>query len=183
MPIDASATPGPVKVAVHKAEISVPNYWSPDFQLSSVFLANKVTPLTEIPAGEAQKLKPYVIGNLEVTPSVDGKFTSAEELAVFFIIYGAHLGEDKKPDVTVEWQPYKKGPLGESKFRGVEPQKLNSQTLPPGFDTAQGHQLVGSLNVPIAAFEAGDYRLSIKVTDNKTGKSLTHDVAFSVAAS
>ena len=180
---DAAATPGPVKVAVHKAEISVPNYWSPDFQLSSVFLANKVTPLTEIPAGEAQKLKPYVIGNLEVTPSVDGKFTSAEELAVFFIIYGAQLGEDKKPDVTVEWQPYKKGPLGESKFRGVEPQKLNSQTLPPGFDTAQGHQLVGSLNVPIAAFEAGDYRLSIKVTDNKTGKSLTHDVAFSVAAS
>jgi hypothetical protein len=37
--------------------------------------------------------------------------------------------------------------------------------------------------VPVSAFEAGDYRLSVKVTDNKSGKSLTHDVAFSVAGS
>ena len=148
-----------------------------------MFLANKVTPLTEVPAGEAQKLKPYVIGNLEVSPAVDGKFASADELSVFFIIYGVALGEDKKPDVTVDWQPFKKGPLGEAKFRGVAPQKLNSETLPPGFDVAQGHQLVGSLNVPVSAFEPGDYRLNIKVTDNKSGKSLTHDVSFTVVGS
>ena len=73
---DPAAAPGPVKIAVHKATITVPNYWSNDFQISTVFLANKVTPLTEVPAGEAQKLKPYVIGNLEVSPAVDGKFAS-----------------------------------------------------------------------------------------------------------
>jgi hypothetical protein len=180
---DPAAAPGPVKVAVHKATITVPDYWADTFQISSVFLANKVTPLAEVPAGEAQKLKPYVIGNLEVAKAVDGKFTSADELSIFFIIYGVALGDDKKPDVTIEWQPFKKGPLGEAKFRGVAPQKLNSETLPPGFDVAQGHQLVGSLNVPVSAFEAGDYRLAVKVTDNKTGKSLTHDVAFTVAGS
>jgi hypothetical protein len=180
---DPAAAPGPIKVAVHKVTVTVPNYWNSDFQISSVFLANKVAPLTEVPTGDAQKLKPYVIGNLEVTPVVDGKFTGADELSVFFIIYGVVLGDDKKPDVTVDWQPFKKGPLGESKFRGVAPQKLNSETLPPGFDVGQGHQLVGSLNVPISAFEPGDYRLAIKVTDNKSGKSLTHDVAFTVAGS
>jgi hypothetical protein len=180
---DPAAAPGPLKVAVHKAEITVPNYWSDEFQLSSVFLANKVTPLESAPSGEAQKLKPYIIGNLEVQPAVDGKFTSADELSVFFIIYGVALGDDKKPDVTIEWQPFKTGPLGEAKFRGVAPQKLNSETLPPGFDVALGHQLVGSLNVPVSAFEPGDYRLAIKVTDNKSGKSLTHDVTFSVAGS
>ncbi|BCS31305.1 hypothetical protein TBR22_A05050 [Luteitalea sp. TBR-22] len=180
---DPAAAAGPLKVAVHKATITVPNYWADTFQISSVFVANKVTPLAEVPTGEAQKLKPYVIGNLEVSPTVDGKFTKADELSVFFIIYGVALGDDKKPDVTIEWQPYKKGPLGEAKFRGVAPQKLNSETLPPGFDVAQGHQLVGSLNVPVEVFEPGDYRLAIKVTDNKTGKSLTHDVAFTVAGS
>lgn len=180
---DPAAAPGPLKVAVHKTEISVPNYWSDEFQLSSVFLANKVTPLDVAPSGEAQKLKPYVIGNLEVNPTPDGKFTSADELSVFFIIYGVALGEDKKPDVTIEWQPFKTGPLGEAKFRGVAPQKLNSETLPPGFDVAQGHQLVGSLNVPVSAFEPGVYRLDIKVTDNKTGKSLTREVMFTVAGS
>jgi hypothetical protein len=180
---DPAAAPGPVKIAVHKAAITVPNYWSNDFQISTVFLANKVTPLTEIPTGEAQKLKPYVIGNLEVSPAVDGKFAGTDELSVFFIIYGVTLGDDKKPDVIIDWQPFKKGPLGEAKFRAVAPQKLNSETLPPGFDVAQGHQLVGSLNVPISAFEAGDYRLAIKVTDNKSGKSLTHDIAFTVTGS
>ncbi len=180
---DPDAVPGPAKVAVHKTTITVPNYWSDEFQLSSVFLANKVTPLAEVPTGDAQKMKPYVIGNLEVSPIADGKFAGSDELSVFFIIYGVALGEDKKPDVTIEWQPYKKGPLGESKFRGVAPQKLNNETLPPGFDVNEGHQLVGSLNVPISAFEAGDYRLAIKVTDNKAGKSLTHDLAFTVAGS
>ena len=180
---DPAAAPGAAKVAVHKAALTVPNYWSNDFQLSSVFVANKVAQLTEVPAGEAQKLKPYVIGNLEITPAVDGKFTPADELSVFFIIYGVQLGDDKKPDVTVEWQPFKKGPVGETRYRAVAPQKLNGETLPPGFDTAQGHQLVGSLNVPASAFEAGDYRLNVKVTDNKSGKSLTHDVAFTVAGS
>lgn len=183
MAVKDPAAPGPLKVAVHKSTITVPNYWADTFQISTVFLANKVTPLTEVPTGEAQKLKPYVIGNLEVSPTVDGKFAKTDELSVFFIIYGVVLGDDKKPDVTIEWQPYKKGPLGEAKFRGVAPQKLNSETLPPGFDVAQGHQLVGSLNVPVEAFDQGDYRLAIKVTDNKSGKSLTHDVAFTVAGS
>ncbi|MBA2354770.1 MAG: hypothetical protein H0V80_08900 [Acidobacteria bacterium] len=180
---EPAAAAGPLKIAVHKAEITVPNYWGSDFALSSVFVANKVSQLTEVPVGDAQKLKPYVIGNLEISPVFDGKFVSADELSVFFIIYNAAIGDDKKPDVVIEFQPYKKGPVGETTFRAVAPQKLNTETLPASFDVAQGHQLVGSLNVPVSAFEAGDYRLAIKVTDNKSGKSLTHDVAFTVAGS
>ena len=116
-------------------------------------------------------------------PAVDNKFASTEELFVLFFIYGAQYGDDKKPDVTVEYQPYKKGPLGEAKYKAIAAQKLNAETLPPTFDPAQGHQLVGSLNgnSPVSAFEPGDYRLAIKVTDNKSGKSLTHDVAFTIA--
>lgn len=178
---DPAPAPGPLKMVVHKAELTVPDYWGTEFRLSSVFLANKVTELTEVPTGEAQKLKPYVIGNLEISPALDARFTPADELSVFFIIYNAAIGNNGKPDVTIEWQPYKKGPLGESPFKAVPPQKLNSETLPASFDVAQGHQLVGSLNVPVSAFEPGDYRLAIKVTDNTSGKSLTRDVAFTVA--
>lgn len=174
-------TTTPLKVAVLKHSLTVPDYWGTEFTLSSVFLASQVTPLETVPTGDEQKAKPYVIGNLEIRPSFDGKFTAADELSVFFIIYNPQLGPSKKPDVTIEWQPYKKGPLGESKFRSVEPQKLNPETLPAGFDADQGHQLVGSLNLPASAFEAGDYRMAIKVTDNVSGKTLEHDVTFSVA--
>jgi hypothetical protein len=174
-------TTTPLKVAVLKHSLTVPDYWSTEFMLSSVLLASRVTPLETVPTGDEQKAKPYVIGNLEITPSFDGKFTAADELSIFFIIYNPQLNPSKKPDVTIEWQPYKKGPLGESKFRAIEPQKLNPETLPAGFDVEQGHQLVGSLNLPASAFEPGDYRMAIKVTDNVGGKSLEHDVNFSVA--
>src|SRR5690606_40232163 len=104
------------------------------------FLASKVTPLEVVPTGDAQKQKPFVIGNRELTPAVDGKFTSADELSVFFIVYGVGLDSGRKPDVSIEWQPFKKGPLGESKYRPIAPQKLDKDTLPPNFDVAQGHQ-------------------------------------------
>jgi type II secretory pathway pseudopilin PulG len=174
---------GAVPIAVLKRSVTVPDYWSTEFTTSSVLLSSQVTPLDRVPTGDEQKTKPYVIGNLELQPKFDGTFTPADELAVFFVIYNPALDAGRKPDVTVEWQPYKKGPVGESKFRAVEPQLLNPQTLPPGFDVDQGHQLVGSLNLPVSAFEPGDYRLAIKVTDNNSGKTLEHEVNFVVTAS
>ena len=36
--------------------------------------------------------------------------------------------------------------------------------------------------VPLATFPEGDFRLEIKVTDNKAQKSLTRDVLFTVVA-
>lgn len=173
----------PVKIAVLKEEITVPDYWGPEFQLSSVLVSRDVTELATIPTGDEQKTRPYVIGNFDIKPNFSGQFSSEDDFSIFFIVYNPTLDAQKQPDVTIEWQPYKKGPLGESKFRSVEAQKLNPQTLPPGFDVAQGHQLVGSLFLPVSAFEPGDYRLAIKVTDNNSGKILEHDVTFVVAAS
>jgi hypothetical protein len=45
---------------------------------------------------------------------------------------------------------------------------------------AAGHQLPGSLVVPLTSFPAGDYRLEIKVTDKASGKSVTQNVSFTV---
>jgi hypothetical protein len=59
---------------------------------------------------------------------------------------------------------------------------MNAQTLPPQFDLAAGHQLPGSLAVPLASFPEGDYRLEVKVTDKTSGASLTRDVPFTVTA-
>ena len=181
----ADPPPSPTAPATEPAtELTVPDYWGPEFQLSSVFVANKIGEITNPPTGEEQKQKPYVIGQFEIVPAPENRIAANEELFVLFFIYGAQHGEDKKPDITIEWQPYKKGPLGESKYKSIAPQQLNAETLPPGFDPSQGHQLVGSINgIPASALDPGDYRLAIKVTDNKSGKSLTHDVAFTVAGS
>ncbi len=178
--VRTSDTTTPLKVAVLKETLTVPDYWGSEYTTSSVFLSSQVTPLESVPTGDEQKAKPYVIGNLELKPSFDGKFTAKDELAIFFVVYNPGLTPAKKPDVTIGWQPYKKGPLGESKFRAVEPQVLNAETLPAGFDVDQGHQLVGSLNLPASAFEPGEYRMAITVTDNVSGTTLERDVNFSV---
>jgi hypothetical protein len=43
-----------------------------------------------------------------------------------------------------------------------------------------GHQLPGSLIVPLTSFPAGDYRLEIVITDKTSGKTLTQNVNFTV---
>jgi hypothetical protein len=72
-------------------------------------------------------------------------------------------------------------PSGEKYFNKTDPQELNATTLPPQFDLAAGHQLPGSLSVPLASFPEGEYRLEIKIADKVSGKSIARDVAFTVA--
>ena len=60
------------------------------------------------------------------------------------------------------------------------PQALNAMTLPPEFSIAAGHQLPGSLVVPLGSFPTGDYRLEIKITDKRSSKTLTQNASFTV---
>ena len=41
----------------------------------------------------------------------------------------------------------------------------------------------GTLQVPLLSCPPGDYRLEIKITDKPSGKTVTQNVNFSVAAS
>jgi hypothetical protein len=82
--------------------------------------------------------------------------------------------------VQIEYNFHQKTAEGEKYFNKTAPQQLNATTLPPQFDMAAGHQLPGSLVVPLASFPAGDYRLEIKILDKPSGKTLTRDIGFSV---
>jgi hypothetical protein len=170
----------PVKVYVLKQTLDVPNYWNGEFTTSSVILAEKVEPIPAPLSADAQRERPYVLGSTEIVPSTDAKFKKAQELGVIFQIYGAKVGTDKKPDVTIEYNFYTKSADGEKPFNKTPPQQMNGQTLPPNFDADAGYQLVGGQTIPLTSFPEGDYRLEIKVTDNKGTKSLTRDVLFSV---
>jgi len=179
-PAGSTAADAAVKVYVLKQTIDVPNYWNGEFTTSSVILAEKVEPIPAPLSADAQRERPYVLGSTEIVPSSDGKFKKAQELGVIFQIYGAKTGTDKKPDVTIEYNFYTKAADGEKPFNKTPPQQMNAQTLPANFDAEAGYQLVGGQTIPLTSFPEGDYRLEIKVTDNKATKSLTRDVLFSV---
>jgi hypothetical protein len=173
-----AAAPG--KLGILRHDVTVPDYTANELNTSSIIVARAVEQVTA-PAGD-QESNPYTFGPMKITPSVDGKFSKKDELSVIFWIYGAQAAGSGKPDVTFDFNFQQRLPEGEKYFNKTAPQQLNAQTLPPEFNVAAGHQLPGSLVVPLASFPPGDYRLEITVTDKASGKSVKQNANFSVSA-
>jgi hypothetical protein len=171
-----AAAPG--KVGLLRHEITVPDFGGADLTTSSIIVARSVDQVAAPPAD--QESNPYVFGPMRIVPSPDGKFAKTAELSVIFWIYNAQAAATGKPDVTIDYNFYQKLAEGEKYFNKTAPQQLNAQTLPPEFNVAAGHQLPGSLVVPLGSFPVADYRLEIKITDKTSGKSVTQNVNFSV---
>jgi hypothetical protein len=172
------------KVSVIKQTVTVPDLWTQDLTTSSVIAASHIEPLSAPLSPNEQLERPYAaLGSMEITPSLDGKFTTKDELSIFFLIYNAKTDAMNKPDVSVEYNFYSK-PAGapEKFFNKTAVQSLNASTLPKEFDMSLGHQLSTGQGVQLTSFPAGDYRLEVKVTDKLSGKSITRDVNFSVTA-
>jgi hypothetical protein len=178
----AAETAAP-KMGVVKQELSVPDLQGAELTTSSVIVAEKVDVLQAPLSADRQADNPYTFGQMKITPATSGTFTKKDDLNVIFWIYGAQPDPaTKKPNVTVEYSFNRKTADGETYFNRTDPQDMNASTLPPQFDLAAGHQLPGSLQVPLGSFPAGDYHLQIKVTDKVSSKSIARDVNFTVAA-
>lgn len=172
----------PAKTGLLRHGLTVPDFTSTELKTSSIIVADTVEPVQSAMTNEQQQENPYTFGTMRIVPSVNPSFKKSGELQVVFWIYGAQTDATKKPDVQIEYNFHHKTAEGEKFFNKTAPQQLNAQTLPPQFDMAAGHQLPGSLVVPLASFPPGDYRLEIKITDKPSGKTLTHNVTFSVVA-
>jgi hypothetical protein len=178
---DPSKAP-PAKIVVLKRELAVPDFTVADLKTSSVILAGNIEVLAAQLTPAQQEENPYVFGPMKINPSADGKFPKASELNVVFWIYGAAEAAGGKPDVTIEYAFHQKLAEGEKYFNRTQPQVLNAQSLPPEFRVAAGHQLPGTLTIPLASFPVGEYRLEIKISDKTSGKSVVQNVTFSVTA-
>jgi hypothetical protein len=176
----AGATASP-KVGVLKHELTVPSL-DGDFTTSTVIIAAKIDVLQTELAPERQAENPYTFSTIKISPSLDNKFKKTDEFNIMFWIYGAAADASKKPNIEVEYAFHQKTAEGEKFFNKTDPQIMNAETLPPQFDLAAGHQLTGSLAVPLASFPPGDYRLEVKITDKAGSKSVTREATFSVAA-
>jgi hypothetical protein len=171
------------KAGVIKQTISVPDLGNGELTTSSVIVAQKVEVLQTPLAPDRQAENPYTFGQMKITPAVEPKFSKKDELNVVFWIYGAGVDPTtKKPDVNIDFKFYQKSGDKETYFNKTDPQALNAQTLPPQFDLAAGHQLPGSLAVPLTSFPEGDYRLEIELTDKTSSKTIKRDVTFSVTS-
>jgi hypothetical protein len=171
----------PLKVGVLRRDLTIPDFGTPALQTSSIIIASAIEAVTSQLTPAEQQAQPYSFGPMRVVPSQDHKLKKTGELQVLFWVYGAAT-EAGKPNLVIEYSFHQKTGDAEKYFNKTAPQELNAQTLPPEFNVAAGHQLPGSIVVPLASFPEGDYRLEIKITDKVSGKALTENEAFSVVA-
>lgn len=171
----------PAKSGLLRHAVLAPDFNKPELQTSSVILATTVETVSGQLSPAEQEANPYVFGPMRILPSRDNRFSKSNELQVIFWVYGATAPAAGKPDVSIDFNFYLKQADGAEKyFNKTAPQELNAKTLPPEFNAAAGHQLPGSLVVPLTSFPPGDYRLEIKVTDKPSGKVVTQNVTFTV---
>jgi hypothetical protein len=179
----APATPATPKIGMVTHSVTVPGFNADELSTSSIIVAEKVDVLQAAVATDHQAENPYTFGQMRVVPAATNSFSKKGELSIVFWIYGAGLdATTKKPDVNIDFKFYQKAGDKETYFNKTDPQALNATTLPPQFDMAAGHQLPGSLAVPLASFPEGDYRLEITLTDKTSSKTLTKNVNFSVTS-
>lgn len=171
----------PAKTSVLTHPLTVTDLWSGELNTSSVILASRIDPLPAPLTPAQQEERPYALGNMEIVPAPSSALTKKDELSVFLLIYNAKVDAANAPDVTIEYNFYTTQGGAEKFFNKTNPQSMNAQTLPPGFDPAAG--ITNGQTIPLASFPEGDYRLEIKITDKLSSKSLTRDVKFSVAGS
>lgn len=179
-PLENQRNAPPLKGGFLRHTLTVPDLTGPDLATSSMLIGS-IEQLAVPPPAAQQQENPYTFGNMRVTPSADAKFKKSGELELLFWVYGTQANAGK-PDLQIEYNFHQKTADGEKYFNKTAPQLLNASTLPPQFDLGAGHQLPGSLVVPLASFPVGDYRLEIKLTDKISGKTLTQNLSFTVEA-
>jgi hypothetical protein len=166
-------------VALLKERVVVPNL-SSELMVSSIFLADKIEPLSAPLKAEDQIKQPYTLGTMAIEPATSNAIRQSGELSIIFFVYNTGVDPGQKPNVQIQYNFHRKTAEGEKFFNRTNPQDFNAQTLPPEFSLSQGHQIVGGQSVPLASFEPGDYRLEIQVSDKVAGKTVTANVPFTV---
>jgi len=181
-PLQPPKNAPPQKAGLLKKALTVPDYNVAQLVTSTPIIATKVEPLAAPLSPEEQRLNPYTFGGtLQVTPAPEAKLKVSDSLQMLFWVYGMKDNAGK-PDIQIDYNFYQVNADGEKYFNKTAPQLINAMTLPPQFNLAAGHQVLGLLGVALKAFPPGNYRVEYKVTDKIGGNMLTQNATFTIAS-
>ena len=198
--VDSGGAKTRPKAAVLRQPLSVPDFRTAELTTSSVIVADRLNVLAEPVPADRLAERPYAIGRNEITPAADREFRRDEELIVVFLVYNPMVTAERQFDVRVEYHFYRKAGdgrpgeagtapgahpparAGEQYFNRTDPQRFNPALMGAAFDPGSGEPIMAGQVVPLAGFDAGEYRLDVQVVDLLSGKSLSRDVMFTVGS-
>ena len=139
-------------IARYEAALDVPHFEESELEISSVILADSISPLPTRQIGGSL----FAIGDTKVRPRVDAHFSAEEKLGIYFQLYHA------APKVRIGWEVYDKS-TGRKAIDFTE--------------EAPGGNAVRKL-LPLREFAPGDYTLKIKIDDGVS--RVARETAFSI---
>jgi len=154
-------------VGIETRSINIPNLDNDKMVAGPVMLAKMVEPLRSFP----DIPQTFVIGDVRVVPSVTQRFKPADEMGVYLQIYHPALNADtSQPAISVEYSIAENGKVVSqvSDLAGSSIEYFSTERL----------VLVRKLKLD--GLSKGSYKLTVKVSDPKTGRSTSSDVSFEI---
>lgn len=151
--------------SLKKSTIEIPNFWNEELGLSSLIASSQVKEA----AGEKKKeeFDMFSLGRYSLLPCFSQEYTKEDSLNVFYYIYNIGLNDGGNCSLLIEFELRK----GQKTFT-LSPQK-RTQNMGREAILLEGTQ------IPLAALpEQGEYELTVKVTDELSGKSASRKLKF-----
>ena len=189
----------PLRSAVLRRTLSVPDYSGPGLKASTVVLAETVSTLDAPVGPEDVETRPYAVGLREIVPALTTRFSRSGELIATLLLYNPAVTAAGDFDLEVEYHFFRKdrdpepaaprpgeertlpaAVPGESYVNRTAPQRFNALVLGAAFDPTAGQPVLAGQGVRLAGFEPGEYRLLITIGDLVSGQYLRREVEFTV---
>lgn len=152
------------KIGSYTDLLEVPSFAEGTLALSSLCLSQSIEPAPI----ERQRVAPYVIGHLKVTPRLIPAYRNGDTFAVYYQVYSALDDPDTHaPNLRIEYQfLVNQGGIFMPIGRAILFDSVGN--------SAQGWSF------PLRNWPTAEFRLRVTVTDSLTGQSAAREVAFKV---
>jgi GWxTD domain-containing protein len=151
--------------SLKKTKITVPNYWTKGFSISSLIASPEVNARESF---REKEFNVFSVGNYSLSPRFSQNYTKDQALNIFYYIYNFALDSDQNCSLILEFEIH----FGEQIFK-LNPQKVQKK--------AEGAILLEGTQIPLGALpESGDYAFVIKITDEITNNSASQRMTFRV---
>ena len=143
----------------------MPRFDESELAHSSLILADLIERVPTRNVGTGQ----FVIGETKVRPAVDGKFTPDARMGIYMQVYNLGIDETThRPNAVIDYEI----------VRGDETVFQYSEKT-SDLERA-GQQITLEKILPLSSFEPGEYKLSIRITDNVRQQTVSPSTRFRI---
>jgi hypothetical protein len=161
-------------VALSKTTVTVPDLWQGGLVVTPIVLGETAAAASSGMSG------PFTFGPTALTPASSNYFARSDSLNIAFRVYNWTTRAGESPDLTVEYVFHEITSGRAVFFNKTRPQRLTSATLEGAFDPAGGVVSPG-MAIGLQPFTFGPFQLTVRVTDNRTQKTVSQQATFVVS--